>query len=274
MWPRAFTGCPSARIAAGANRPARDRDDVPDVPAWYKFIKVQASAPFTIETGLIHKSLRKSRCRGKNMRYAIVAAALCAAAVPAQAATTFDGTSSVSVRSHDPGLVVNATPLNFGPFTLDLDPSTGTIPKSRTVNIFGISTPEDAITLFEDTKAYDIAVTFNFANPLNVAGSPITGTTRGVFVLFADGYGRVKWEGPQTYTFGDGGSFRVALHNTDFALGGAVTNVAGDFKLLSESVSAVPEPATWAMMMLGFGAVGVAARRRRSGSARRRTAAA
>ena len=28
--------------------------------------------------------------------------------------------------------------------------------------------------------------------------------------------------------------------------------------------SAVPEPATWAMMLLGFGAVGFSARRRRS----------
>ena len=34
------------------------------------------------------------------------------------------------------------------------------------------------------------------------------------------------------------------------------------------TVSAAPEPATWAMMMLGFGAIGFSLRRRRSGTAR------
>ena len=33
---------------------------------------------------------------------------------------------------------------------------------------------------------------------------------------------------------------------------------------ISLSIAAVPEPATWAMMIIGFGAVGVAARRRRT----------
>src|SRR6478609_8171997 len=118
------------------------------------------------------------------MKIAIAAAALSAASIPAQAATIFEGSTTISVRDHDPGLVVKATPLNFGPFTLDLDPATGSIPKSRTISVFGISTPEKAVTLFEDTASYDISVSFHFADPLNVAGSPITGTTRGVFTLF------------------------------------------------------------------------------------------
>jgi hypothetical protein len=205
------------------------------------------------------------------MKKTIAAIALCAASVPAQAATIFEGNANVSLRDHDPGLVLTATPLNFGPFTLDLDPSTGSIPQARTIDVFGISSPEDAITLFEDTMSYDIAVTFNFADPLNVAGSAITGTTRGVFTLFTNGFGRVTWDAPQTYSFGNGGAFRVALQDTNFAIGGPVTNVAGQFRLLSESVSAVPEPATWAMMLLGFGGVGVAVRRRRVKSALPRT---
>jgi hypothetical protein len=205
------------------------------------------------------------------VRLAFAAAAICAASIPAQAATIFQGTATVTLRDHDPGLVVAATTFSFGAFTLDLDPSTGSIPSVNVANVFGISTPEKVVTLFEDTKKYDIAVAFNFANPLGVVGAPITGSTRGVFQLFANGYGKVTWEGPETYTFGNGGAFRVKLKNTDFALGGAVTNVAGEFKLLTESVSAVPEPATWAMMLLGFGATGVAVRRRRKAAAQVRT---
>jgi hypothetical protein len=185
----------------------------------------------------------------------LAAAALCTASISAQAATVFEGVATVTLRDRDPGLVVAATPLNFGPFTLDLDPSTGSIPRVHVANVFGISTPENAITLFEDTRSYDISVAFNFADPLGVVGAPITGSTRGVFRLFANGHGSVTWDGPQTYTFGNGGAFRVKLKNADFALGGSVANVAGEFKLLSESVSAVPEPATWAMMVLGFGGI-------------------
>jgi hypothetical protein len=205
------------------------------------------------------------------VRLAFAAAAICAASIPAQAATIFEGTATVTLRDHDPGLVVAATAFNFGAFTLDLDPSTGSIPSVQVANVFGISTPEKAVTLFEDTRAYDISVAFNFADPLGVIGAPITGSTRGVFQLFANGHGKVTWEGPQIYTFGNGGAFRVKLKNTDFALGGQVANVAGEFKLLSESISAVPEPATWAMMFLGFGAVGAAVRRRRKAVGQLRT---
>jgi hypothetical protein len=41
---------------------------------------------------------------------------------------------------------------------------------------------------------------------------------------------------------------------------------------LNGAVAAVPEPATWALMILGFGAVGVAMRRRHSVAAKVRAA--
>ena len=51
-------------------------------------------------------------------------------------------------------------------------------------------------------------------------------------------------------------------------IGASRTNADGvldGFKLKSIVVTAVPEPGTWAMMLLGFGAVGFAMRRRREG---------
>ncbi|QMW24322.1 choice-of-anchor W domain-containing protein [Sandaracinobacteroides saxicola] len=59
----------------------------------------------------------------------------------------------------------------------------------------------------------------------------------------------------------------------DFRLAGKATlswtgqrpngsNIAAQIKLIEMPVSAIPEPATWAMMIIGFGAVGVSLRRK------------
>jgi hypothetical protein len=51
-------------------------------------------------------------------------------------------------------------------------------------------------------------------------------------------------------------------YRIDLTAGG---NTVTSFAQLGAGVPAVPEPATWAMMLLGFGGIGVAARRRRRG---------
>jgi hypothetical protein len=65
------------------------------------------------------------------------------------------------------------------------------------------------------------------------------------------------------YTFANAGLYylRVATYNND--------NFTGDYRLnvslqAPGSPGAVPEPATWAMMLMGFGAAGYSLRRRRS----------
>jgi hypothetical protein len=66
----------------------------------------------------------------------------------------------------------------------------------------------------------------------------------------------------------------LATHGGDFqfsnlGLTGRLVNTAGDMQIVSGSAFAapptppVPEPATWAMMLLGFGAIGLSMRHRR-----------
>ena len=55
----------------------------------------------------------------------------------------------------------------------------------------------------------------------------------------------------------------TSAYVTDWAVGSEYTNYA--FKI-SDAGGAVPEPATWAMLITGFGLVGAAARRRRTGA--------
>ncbi len=61
--------------------------------------------------------------------------------------------------------------------------------------------------------------------------------------------------------------FSGSPSNPTFSLGtfNLTSIVSGNSTLtISRAVGAVPEPATWAMMLIGFGAIGMATRRRRS----------
>jgi len=70
----------------------------------------------------------------------------------------------------------------------------------------------------------------------------------------------------QTFTY-SGGSFQLAINDvrltTSFLDGDDSANLTGTFSNIT-SVAAVPEPSTWAMMILGFCGMGFMAYRRRS----------
>ena len=200
-------------------------------------------------------------------RYLLAAAALLSLPATVQAqTTTIEGTASVgTLQTSDPGLVVYANPIPFGPFDLDLDPMTGT-PSSFTTNVLTIGTNEGSIES-DDLANYAISILFSFTNPFDASGGPVTGETDGFYQLFttcgliAGGCGRVEWDGPTIFNFGSGGTFSLTLEDEVFHTPGSA-NVSGTFTLLTPS--AVPEPGTWAMMLLGFGATGFAMRRSRA----------
>jgi opacity protein-like surface antigen len=208
------------------------------------------------------------------MKSLFIVAALAATALGAPAMADpvqIQGTATPTVHSSDPGLVLTSTPGTFD-VSLDLDASTATPSSALVNNLFTLGTQEGSVEIGEDTVHYPLSVLFTFTNPFDTAGSPITGESHGFFDLSFPGIfgqcgllggqggcGTAHFDGTQTFTFGDGGSFSVALNDVTFGTPGS-QQVSGTFTLLTPSV---PEPATWAMMLMGFGAMGVALRRSR-----------
>ncbi len=201
----------------------------------------------------------------KTMRVLAAASAatlLAAGASQASAATTFDvSVAGISFNEVDPGLVITASPFAIPIFQLN------GVNDFAEFDVLKIGTGEgtvntDFLSLFgEDTEHLPITVTFAFDDPSDATGSAVGGETYGFIAPFTDcgiiagGCGAVEWGAPEVYTFGNGGSFQIELFGATFGTPGTA-NVRGRFTLLSESTGAVPEPATWGMMILGFGAMG------------------
>ncbi len=189
-------------------------------------------------------------------------AAVCLAALstPASAAWVA-GNSTLTFNDSDPGLVVYANPIAFSG-------SLPTVGSSFTTQVMSIGTNESTINLLEDLVPYDFTALFTFASPFGAGSQLATGTTSGTFSLnplngcniyFAGGCGQLSWSSnPMIVDFDGGGQFSLSLSNATFGTPGQA-GVNGTFTLLA----AVPEPSTWAMLILGFGAVGFMMRSRR-----------
>ena len=200
------------------------------------------------------------------MKRYILAAAAAAIAIstPATASVTIEGdpaNTTVNGYSGPNGLLISGSGLPFGPFTL------ANLGDSFTTAVLTIGTPETTVNLFEDTTPRQVSVDFAFLNPLDATGALVTGSTTGFIIPFtscgilAGGCGAVDWSNtPTIFSFGSGGSFSLLLQDATFGTPGSA-RVSGTFTYVSPSV---PEPGTWAMMLLGFGAVGFALRRRRT----------
>lgn len=208
----------------------------------------------------------------KNFVAAAAAFALIGAA-SAASATTFTGSYSVpTYNSGTDGLqiqIADNTPGSGTSFSFNLN----NVGNSATVNLFKISTPETAVNL-DDLSGKQISVSFNFTAPQGASGS-VNGTTEAVFYgLFSDG--EVQWanNGDTTLNFGSYGDLLVHLNDATFGsdwfdgLSGSSANIKADFTLEAPSVSAVPEPMSWALMLTGFMGLGAALRfSRRQGAA-------
>lgn len=198
----------------------------------------------------------------KILMLAAGAAAMALSAGTVANATTFVGDYSATVNTVDPGLKLNVFDLP-GALNFSLNNPGDT----SATDIFKLYTLEGSIES-DDLAPKPISVAFNFTLP-DVFGGSVGGTTYGESFFGVVQNGHVQWSGPQILNFGNGGQLQVALNNADFNKGffgldegkGDGATITASFQLVS---NAIPEPATWAMMITGFGLAGVAIRRRRT----------
>lgn len=195
------------------------------------------------------------------------AAMLAGLSVPAAAVTPIDGSYAVDAFDEDTAgydaLDIAVGLLNGGLVSiadLEIGP--------QTFNLFTIAADEGSIQN-DDLVPQDIFVNFTFTNPNGVAGS-VGGQTQGNSFLGIFQNGTVTWNGAKVFDFGNGGQFQVELSDETFnsgvfGLGKKGATVQGTFSLISASV---PEPSTWAMMILGIGMAGAAMRRRQNQTVR------
>lgn len=177
-------------------------------------------------------------------------------------AAQFIGTYTVNAYSGSNGLEIETwdNPNNIN-FVLN------SVGQSSTEALFRIWTDETSVN-GSDENPKNITVHFNFTSPVAFGGD-VTGSTFGD-ISGSYQFGHVTWNDPVILAF-TGGQLKVTMNDADFNKGkydldggywhGADINAK--FELMS---GAVPEPATWAMMITGFGMAGVALRRRRYAS--------
>ncbi len=167
-----------------------------------------------------------------------------------------------------PGVTISGTDLNGQPQTIR---NTTDFPPAPTLD--GYNTTSGGSTFVEVIGG---TLTFNFATPVYAFGAYFSGIQTAFF--------------PDVVTFSDGTAQSILIpgtgtNNSVGALsfvgftdaGKAITSItlnAGSASLGADAigvddvrfaVAAVPETATWAMMIVGFGAVGAGLRRRRQG---------
>jgi hypothetical protein len=191
----------------------------------------------------------------------LIVAACAAAAVPAQAATQFDFQFDNAGIFTDEGLVIHDGPLDppivgTGTFTSPTDLAAGT---------------------YDLTSLPGFSVTFTFVNGDTFTTSDIDTPLTGVAITVVDLGGGVQ---RLFFTESGGGGSDGGPHAGSLDLDNATSFLSfspasfGNFLYIEGSYSgryhalaSVPELSTWAMMLMGFGAVGFSLRRTRAKTA-------
>ena len=121
------------------------------------------------------------------------------------------------------------------------------------VNVgFGSFSLGNGTETYDTTFTLDIAFTAPAGSGSNTFDADVTGTVHG-----GGGSVTINFDNtPETFNY-NGGSFTVAVHDLTIDLGDP--NITGTITL----TAGVPEPSTWAMMVLGFAGVGFMTYRRK-----------
>jgi hypothetical protein len=179
----------------------------------------------------------------------LVAVAVLASA-PARAVTVVDFSGSTE-GCFGTGCTV-ASSASVGQLSFTGGTFTG-IPAGPVTVGFGSLNLGNGTTTYDTTFTLDISFTVPSGSGSNDFDASVTGNVHG-----NDGSVTINFDNaPETFNY-NGGSFTVSVNDLTISLGDP--NIQGTIAL----TAGVPEPSTWAMMMLGFAGVGFMAYRRKS----------
>jgi hypothetical protein len=208
---------------------------------------------------------------------AVAAAFALLGAASAASATTFAGNWSATYNSSDSaGLPIkingDASSPASGNFSSLPDIFNGGVQTAFLFNVGSSDgTPAGACFFFvcsgdsNNLNDSPFSVTLNFTAPGTGTGS-ISGTTESLSAYFV--YGRLTWSngGNTTASLGSLGTVNVHLNDVSFTSDPLQGQEYATFSLTGPS--AVPEPMSWALMLMGFGGLGAMLRaNRRQGAA-------
>lgn len=176
----------------------------------------------------------------------------------------FCATAAVTLASPAMATEVVSAPI-VGCDTAPLDPTADKCAGFYDKNQFSeanVGQQQDAINLLLGNSSYTVDWTALKNAGLVVSGSDVGALNK----LLASAGGQVilgfHW-GDVPGTYGNVSAFYLWNNVTPGSI--QLTDTHGySNAVLYRSTAAVPEPATWAMMLLGFGAIGMASRRRRT----------
>ncbi len=209
-----------------------------------------------------------------HFRALLATAAILAVAGPAAAATTVSVTSLGDPNALPPGQVLvadfndaqNPEAVLLEGFALDLEGATvgvneggsgysGTLPNNATHYLTVPGNATATLTSIRGLKAFSLFMgspdTYNF---VRFIGDGFDETLSGGQLTQGNTSQDWGWGARVNFDFGDARVNTVILSSTQ-----------NSFEVDNFAAAAVPEPAAWALMIAGFGAVGFALRRRRAG---------
>ena len=195
---------------------------------------------------------------GQVLRILVISAAALLPTV-AEAATYVGSTQGCFGTSCGAANKSSTAGLSFSQGTFNQNDSAGFVaigsgmPPGQTLGLLTLAATPGVLTTYN--TSFNLFITFNqLGSPpadylVHVTGSVTGNSNGGVLIHFNNA--------PQLFTY-QGGAFTLTVN--ELALSAGATNMPINGVIQSVPV---PEPATWALMILGFGGIGVAMRPRR-----------
>ncbi len=176
--------------------------------------------------------------------------------LPAIAAAAFALTPTLASANHDPGQHIGqAIGTVLGTFTTGSGSFTGTQVADALHTYVFFGTAGHAISADTFGSNYDTGLGLLYKGASPIVGTDVIGTNLSILASNDDANNTLQSQ--INYTLANTGWYALTVGGFGGSTGTYVLNLEG-----ATAIGGIPEPATWAMLILGFGVIGGAVRRR------------